>query len=594
MTDHIKAVFKKRLLLWIRELRKEFIDGFSSLEKEMDIDYIRLKDGITGVEKDIDEIASKQAMDINAAVKALVPPELRNIVLSNDELLENYSIRDNHPTLKILTTILIDLSGVLIELSKGYLNQLRDIIKTSDLSNIKKAQARLEQFIAYSRLCHIPAADWPDNVEEKHVFIYLQDRFDLKETPKDWREIYNTIALKIAGRINSSSDLARIYVAENIARRISPSSPTYSPAPVSHTAVRTLSALSGAHPETTKGKSESAALIPDDLSAPTKLQFRWADGNQLTLDYSGETDPLLAVARKYGDTAARDLLGLCFFSYAAQKKAGESFWWWPAEQIEKLNGRKPTEKTLGNQRRWLDNMADTLLVAEYKQGSPIEGPLVSRALWTRDRTSYRIHLHPTIFTPITNDAGLPENQWWPLDLKLFELAPNQNRGIYALAVFLGQQWRISARYKDEPVAVVGVAKLVEQIGIKPQKGRTKDKRAADTLRRALDTQQDCGYIEKWWHEGGDMDRFTGVIKAIPKKKALEIIHAPSSQIQPAPLPETGNDVRAFREARGWTYKHFSRITGVSENMLKQICNTYQNRPLPYSVRSAMRKHLWPK
>jgi len=156
------------------------------------------------------------------------------------------------------------------------------------------------------------------------------------------------------------------------------------------------------------GKDYCPKWVTND-SGPKELVFHWkkADGQSCQLDlplYDDSVQPLLAVSRMFGDTAVRDLLTIYLLAWGQGGKP-DGIWWWPDEHLELcgLSNSKDNRKALLSRFAKLQN---TQLVAHYKDGPSLKGPLLSAPF--SHGTARRVTLHPALYCGVRfpeNDAG---------------------------------------------------------------------------------------------------------------------------------------------------------------------------------------------
>lgn len=392
--------------------------------------------------------------------------------------------------------------------------------------------------------------------------------------------------------------LAWLYYAEQTARSVLPAAPTGCPLDVQAPAVRVTSALGGAHPGALWNGSEvRTAKAYEDT--PSSVRFKWADGEveqlDLFVDTDGISNPLLAVARKYGQAAVRDLLGIYLLTFARSASADELIWWWPDEHLEAM-GRKPTKDNKEELIRRMDAMQRTRLEVQYPKGRPLKGPLV--AFTATDTVARQIKLHPALYKGIKHEDGSLGTWWWWGPLELLAMPADRGAGrVHTFAVATGHFWRSSLRDGEIKPARVSAARLVDYLGIRGRAGEegkhyTTDTNAARTLQTTLEAAKEAGSLGQWEIDHGRLEDLSAVLVLRPSAEALELIKGTRRIERPAFLPATGTELTSWLQRNDWSATEAGERIGVAGSTMRRSA-AYGVRPLPDNVRRALRRYLWP-
>lgn len=132
-----------------------------------------------------------------------------------------------------------------------------------------------------------------------------------------------------------------------------------------------------------------------DDAWPVALTFQWDNGEhtQLELPIDDPTDAtLLTIARRYGDAIICDLLAVYALARGRGAQPG-GLWLWPSELLA-LSGLRDTKDNRAALSARLDRLNRTLLVARYRHGASLTGPLLAMTL--TDGTARRVNLHPAL------------------------------------------------------------------------------------------------------------------------------------------------------------------------------------------------------
>jgi hypothetical protein len=446
---------------------------------------------------------------------------------------------------------------------------------------------------------------WPGEAAPSLVAEWARDAFN-GIAPGMGDELADSAdAGRIAGLILMDNDdhgmprgipaggIALLYLAES-ACRMDTGPFDIAPISVDRPAMRTMTALAGAHPGRHE-KRAGAEVRPDDDDRPTRLFFTWDDRTEVQLELGLYDDmaPLEAIGRRYGDAAVRDLLTLYFCTFAARRPAGEVFWWWIDEHLE-LNGLPDTKDNRRRLREWLTRMTKTKLVAHYGSGPPLTGPLVSVVL--SDGDSFKIHLHPALFRGVETAEGVGSH-WWPVPRSVLALPADGTAGkVHVLAPVLGQQWRQdlvkNKKREGGPLAFMRADTLTERLGIHRRKDRKNDTKAARKLRVTMEAGVAGGLIGKWWVERGDLESGTGIVYSTPGPESMGVVSSrPARLPRPPRLPDTGAELRSWLSHRGLSSKAGAELLGVAASALRNW-TARGSRPLPKKARAAIRLALW--
>ena len=355
---------------------------------------------------------------------------------------------------------------------------------------------------------------------------------------------------------------------------------------------RAMSALTGAHPETVGGTLRG----PTGADDPDQLLFSWPDTQPLQLLMPGLADKgrrglLAGVGQAHGDAAVRDLLALCFFSWAARASAGQAFWWWPSEHLELVGLRPRCRDTRRRLRRRIARFRQTDLTAHHATGPPLVGPLVAELL--SDGQARLLHIHPAFVKGVTGFDGRAGGYWWALPLQLLRMPANRTAGrVHLLGPLLAHSWRAALRHgggdSDPPEARFRAERLADLLGL-----QTVRSRAATTLKISLDSAAASGLVGEWWARGpGDLARLGGTVHATPGAGALNVLRT-RQVARPAWIPATGEELEAWIRDSGATSASAAKLLGTTGGSLRRVVSTHRERPLPSPVRDLLRRHLWP-
>lgn len=361
--------------------------------------------------------------------------------------------------------------------------------------------------------------------------------------------------------------------------------------PVNQATVSVTTSLLGADPTKFNKPGTWETESPTNPADPVELVFRFADNAQLKLPFYKEgLSPLLAVQRQYGHAAVRDLIALLALAWADRKTTDEQFWWWVDEHL-RFTGRNPTKENRQQMRRWLKEMEGTWLEARYRRGAALTGKLVNVVRQEKGKGAFLLLPHDALYRGIV-DREAP--YWWPVPTELLRLPANRTAGpVYGLAVVFGQLWRTRLGKPGPTTGRIGAKLLADKLGVRGRAAdstrRKRDTRAADTLRRGLESGKDCGLIDHWTVDG-DLDSLSGTVSATPGEMALEVQRT-RQLVRPAWLPATGEELDTWI-AMGGGNAEAARHLEVRPARLRQVVTEYTGRPLPKPIREALWNYLW--
>ena len=357
---------------------------------------------------------------------------------------------------------------------------------------------------------------------------------------------------------------------------------------------RTMTSLAGADPtllpNSRTGRTGAVTRLDDE---PTTLVFSWDDGTSQTLElpFDEPIAALSAVANRYGDKAVADLLVIYALAWAQCGKPSD-LWWWPDEHLAMrgLANSKENRKALTD---LFERLSRTKLEARYADGGKLSGPILATTL--TDGTARKQSLHPALYTGIrAPDGDKRGNRWWPAPIGLLALPADKSAGkVHALAVVLASIFR--ARLKDKEVSAAKVCsrKLCDNLGITWRTDRPTDSRAGEQLARTLDAGKACGLMASWLVErGGDLSNPDALVCIEPGEAARQIVTGERGTPFPTWIPSTGEELALWLRKQGKSAAEAGRDLGIEERTMRRAA-AYGDRPLQPDVRAALRRRLWP-
>ena len=400
-----------------------------------------------------------------------------------------------------------------------------------------------------------------------------------------------------------AAGLALVYVARRRCREMSDATearpPTSFPVDVGTPMQRTSTGLMGADPAGWYSRNRAAGRAEVRSRGPDvrEMIFRWGDepGRQVTLKFDTEADlqlPFLAISRRFGDVAVRDLMALSFFGWAARRPAGDPFWWWPGEHLEIVKVQDETRRRRELVAR-IEELARSTLEVHYKKGDPLVGPVVTRLLSQGD-TVHRLALHPGLFQGVTTKDNEPGSYFWQYPIEL--LARSAAGGpVHAAAIQVGHLLRAAQSEHGAGVASIGVAELVARLrlGGGRRSDRVVDPRVGAALRGVLLDLEAMGVIRLVDVERGNLDRCEGVVRFTAGEQQAALFDGDSKIARPAWLPSTGEDVERWQYLAGYTDADAAARLGLSVDTLKSLRReARRGRVLTEESRAAFRRLLW--
>lgn len=564
-------------------------------------------DALDLVESEADRMAAELAEGIAYFARELVLPELVDAVLAREDVGERWPWPEDWP----------ERPGGPGSVNPGW--SALDVL-LGDLHPAKALERSAERGHVGAR--PMEGGDlrrywWPGEAAPLDVARWARDALNRLESGRGDGEAEKAEAGLIllhrpfvapSGAVLPGGGLALLYLAEREARKgegARPAAPEMFLVSVEAPAVRTMVALGGGHPKALGGGGLTVRGDPGD---PVRLTFKWADRDPTQLDLEDLVElppgagPLVAVARAFGDAAVRDVLALYLFTWAARAPAGTGVWWWPDEHLEVV-GLNPGDKSnLRRRRELLDRLNRSRLEAHYQTGAPLDGPVVGEML--RDGTARLIHLHPAMYRGVMTPGGDLGSYWWGMPVELLRLPADRTAGrVHVLAPVLARSWRAAwsdqkrKRQAAAPEARIGTRKLARMLAIKGTTGEGKrkgaDARAAKTLQVSLDAAVKCGLVGAWRVKRGDLERLTGTVYATAGGQTVDLLRG-GGVPRPARLPATGGELDRWRQASGLTFDEAAAVLKIHRGTLGRVVYSHRDRPLPPSVRGALRRYLWPE
>lgn len=615
MSDHRKIA--KRLLVRLDKLRAELRELLANdLQTAVGIqlgeqlaDFLQL--GATGGQLNAGQaldlldagrvlVADNLALDIAAAVAALVEPEAQKAVMAGP-LVERWPWQRGAG---------LDLQGPEVALYR--LLRLVGL----DVAPGKLSAADLGHWPDIG-LEHLTVAEWargPLNLRhpaEPHPFKPGWDwnNDGSPMTPEGWalkfpgtpasgdRLVANALE---HGRITSVLNvgagalwpecLALLYIAERDTLKTRPGAFGLTfPLDVSRTPVRALTALAGADPQNLRKPGELVMRTAGD-DAPASLTFNWADGEQTQLELpidDSTAGPLLAVARKYGDAMIRDLLAVYVLAWARGAQP-DGLWLWPDEML-KITGLSDTKENRAALYARIDRLHKTKLIARYKTGKPLEGPLLAVTL--TDGTARRVNLHPALYVGIRTPDGKPGNRWWPAPRNLLALPSNEAKGVHVLALVAGNMFRAALKDNNVEPQRITAGLLADKLGLIYRDDRESDTRAGKRLASTLEAGVTAGLLAGFTIVRGELSHREALIELQPGESALALVRGDVGRPFPPLVPQTGAELATWLYKRGLSATGAGELLGVNKETMKRAAR-YGERPLQPDVRAALVAHLW--
>jgi len=383
-----------------------------------------------------------------------------------------------------------------------------------------------------------------------------------------------------------------LYLAEKAASLGAPGTlPSHAPVDMGPVPVRMAGLLAGASPEDMK----PAGRIGKHRIEPI-LRVKWEGdpegdgtvGHQLDLPLWGDpTNIMLYIQRRYGDAAVRNLLALYLFAWTSRTPTGESFWWWPEEHLD-LVGLASSKENRAALRSWLENMKGGVLTVQYADDMKITAPIVASTAFAEGAggTALRLHLHPALCRNLPGSKD-SDGFWLPVPLALFRLDAKGTHGKPHPAAFvLGRMFRASLKDGAIGSVRIGVELLARRLGISYRTDRVKDPRAAETVRKTLESLRSAGFIESADLERGTLEG-NGLLVIRPGRLALD-----AALSRPRWIPATVGDFKAWMHETGFSSIELEGMIGVPASTIRWAKRGPPERPLPTVLRAALRSYLW--
>jgi len=344
--------------------------------------------------------------------------------------------------------------------------------------------------------------------------------------------------------------------------------------PVDKVSTRIQLAVSGGDPSHREGGGRV-----EKLDQITGCSITWGDGEEeelqlrLPWDYSGLA-PLVAVQRKYGHGALRQLQTALFLDWVSWREAKQSYaTWWPEKHLAVQGSSAPTRREM---LEYMDLLETATLAVTYAAGRVESAPLVALRNKTRTvavkgvRQGRLLHAELQVHKALTR--GL-RRSYWPYPLRMLQVKTRTGGDVYPLAVIAGQMFRKEAfRGKEpnaQPVAKKKGRALLESIGGRWQKGRDVDPRAGARLTRAMDEAVRAGVIGSYSTNGKDPAHHATAWHLTPSDTSMQHAMAGEGLRRLPQLPETGDELAMWLANRRETQRAMAKQLGVSESYLKK-------------------------
>jgi len=344
--------------------------------------------------------------------------------------------------------------------------------------------------------------------------------------------------------------------------------------PVDKVSTRIQLAVSGGDPSHRKGN----ATVEEKLDDITGCTIVWHDGEeeplQLTLpwSYTGMA-PLVAVQRKYGQGALRQLQTALFLDWVSWRDQKQSYaTWWPEKHLAVQGSSAPTRREM---LEYMDLLEAATLAVTYAAGRVESAPLVALRNKTRTvavkgvRQGRLLHAELQVHKALTR--GL-RRSYWPYPLRMLQVSTRGGGDVYPLAVMAGQMFRTKVFAGKEPNAQPVAKKkgraLLESIGGRWQKGRDLDPRAAKRILRGMEACVHADILGEYSHDG-DPAHCDTTWTLTPSVTSMQHAMAGDGLKKLPLLPETGDELAMWLKNTGETQVDMAKLLGVSESYLKK-------------------------
>ena len=396
------------------------------------------------------------------------------------------------------------------------------------------------------------------------------------------------------------------------------------PAPVNRSPVRVVQTLAGANlgavlPEHTNTGQHSSVTVPavrgDESIRDLIVRWDCVEHQTGQLNLSLEADegmPLWsAIARRYGATASRDIMGMFILSWASDAEK-ECEWWLYPRELSLLTG---TDRDQARQMQRLRKLIADL----HRSVLDIDGfkaPVVACTGLTSRRRSpaLLLKLHPVLtLGSLGKKQEYMGKYWWPLPVGALKSADGVQAGRLALLSFtLASSWRAAwspGRTSTKlPHARFRVGRLADSLAIRGRAPggeiicRRTDRRMAEQLYRVLIAGRKIGLIGGWRLPGAGRVALLGaeLVEKMATNPGLTLELWPGPLASPVPgllarpswIPSTGEDLMRWLHVHRWTARQAAKeLTGTSRQTIDRALKS-RGLAIPSTLRTAIRAWSW--
>ncbi len=378
------------------------------------------------------------------------------------------------------------------------------------------------------------------------------------------------------------AELAALYLAARGASSLERTQVEAFPIDVTRHSRRMLSALRGAQPS----GDVDAAL---DRGSKVRVEFRWANGEQLVLDFDEAEDvnPLTQLRQQYGELAVEMLVGLGALMFAQRKRPGEALWVY-ADDLPWLYSRSDSKDARKRAADVWDKLNRSEMLVHYKTGPALRAPIVAEV--ATSGTSRRLMLHPALHEGIRRKDGSMGSRWWPVPVGLLERA-NGTQALITTAGVVAAMFRENSD-DGEGLAEIKVDTLARRLGVAMDRKNRHEGRDLERIGEYLDTLKDEGLVADWsWKNEGRMTADSTLTIRPTHTLAAGVGALPHLP----PLPETGSDLASWlagiSATQGLSVAQVAERLGATREALQRATKDGE-RPLSPQLRKRLRGALW--